>query len=187
MTRFSKKELSFGFVVLSPEHNIGRLQGTVRSIRNHYRNTPVVCITDKGCSAAELKEMKEVCPTARGKGTITSLMNQAFKKGPKDWNIIVMEGTWVKSGLDQKYSYWIEHEHDVLFPIVVDYNRDMMPVKIYKDFHECTLNGLCINQKFFKEVGDFSENPLEVSKQFWQYGAIEKGGQFKAILGAKLG
>lgn len=186
MTRFNKKELSFGFIILSAEHNIGRIQGTVRSIRNHYRNVPIICATDAGCAAAELKEIKEVCPTYRGKNTITSLLNTGLKKGHKEWNIVVTEGTWVRRGIDMRYATWVEDEKDVLFSIVVDYNRDMMPVKIYSTFEECSLNGLCIHQKFFKEVGDFSENPLEVSRKLWQLDAIDKGGRFKAILGAKL-
>lgn len=187
MTQFVKKELSFGFVIISPEHNIGRLQGTVRSIRNHYRNDQsIICVTDKDCTAAELKEMKAVCPTYRGKGTITSLLNTGIKKGHKEWNIFVMEGTWVQGGINNKYSTWMENEKDVFFPIVMDYNREMMPVKIYSTFEECTLNGLCIHQKWFKEIGDFSENPLEVSKKFWQWEALEKGGKFKAVLGAKI-
>ena len=186
MAQFGKKELSFGFIVLSPEHNIGRIQGTIRSIRNHYGNVPVVCITGEDITPAELKEIKAVCPAHKGGATITSLLNLGMKKGHNEWNFFVMEGTWVRRGLQHKFAYWIEDERDVLFPIVVDYDRDGRPVKIYKDFEECSLNGLCMNQKFFKAIGNFSENPLDVSKRFWQFEANDRGGKFKAILGAKL-
>lgn len=186
MAQFGKKELSFGFIILSPEHNVGRLQGTLRSIRNHYGDVPTICVTGQDTTAAELKEMKEFCPTYKGGNTITSLLNTGMKKGHKEWNIFVIEGTWVRRCLNYKFSYWIEDEKDVLFPIVVDYDRDGKPVKIYKDFNECTLNGLCMNQQFFKKVGNFSENPLDVSKQFWQFEADDQGGRFKAILGTML-
>jgi hypothetical protein len=187
MTRFTKKELSFGFVILSPEHNIGRVKGTVRSIKNRYNeNVPISCVVDGDTKASELKELKEVCPTTRGKKTITSLLNAGIKRGHKEWNILVIEGAMVRPKLDQKYFYWVENEKDILFPIVVDYNRDGLPVKIYSDFHEASLNGICIHQKTFKEVGDFTENPLQISKEYWSYEASSQGCRFKAILGTKM-
>jgi hypothetical protein len=187
MTRFSPKELSFGFVILSPEHNIGRVQGTCRSIRNRYpKDTPVVCVVGSDTTKAELDELKEVCPTYRGKKTITSLLNTAMKKGHKGWNILVIEGTVVRPHLDRRFGFWIEDEKDILFPIVVDYNREGYPVRIYDKFNEATLNGVCMHQKTFKDIGDFSENPLEVSKDFWALEAASKGCRFKAVLGTKM-
>ncbi len=187
MTRFTKKELSFGFVILSPEHNIGRVQGTVRSIRNRYKESvPISCVVGEDTKPSELKELKAVCPTTRGKKTITSLLNAGIKRGHNAWNILVIEGAIVRPKLDQKYFYWVEGEKDILFPIVVDYNRDGMPVKIYRDFNEASLNGICIHQKTFKEVGDFTENPLQRSKEYWSYEASSQGCRFIAILGAKM-
>jgi len=186
MTRFHRKKLSFGFVVLSPEHNIGRIQGTVRSIKNYYDNMPINCVVDKDTTTSELKEIKEICPTSKGKGTITSLLNVGIKKGHKEWNIIVIEGAIVRPKLGYRYGSWVEDEKDILFPIVVDYNRDGMPIKIYNDFQESTLNGMCIHQKTFKKIGNFTENPLEISKRFWALDAISQGCKFKSILGTKM-
>ena len=186
MTRFEKKELSFGFVILSPEHNIGRIQGTIRSIQNRYLDVPVICVVDGDITKPELHELKEICPIYKGKKTITSLLNTAMKKGYKGWNILVIEGTLVRPNLSHKYGFWVEDEKDILFPIVVDYNRDGIPVKIYSEFHEASLNGICIHQKTYKAVGEFSENPLEVSKKFWALEAASQGCRFKAVLGAKM-
>jgi hypothetical protein len=182
-----KVELSFGFIILSPEHNIGKIKGTIRSIRNRYGfDAPIICVVGDDTKNSELDEIKEVCKVFKGKGTITSLLNTGLCKGHKEWNIFVMEGTTVRPGLDQKFGRWIEDEKDVLFPIDVDYNRDGIPVKIYNTFPECTLNGLCIHQKLFKKTGNFSENPLVVSKEFWAFEASDHGVRFKAILGAKI-
>jgi hypothetical protein len=187
MTRFKKKNLNFGFVILSPEHNIGRVQQTVRSIKNRYsEDISISCVVDEDTNSPELKELKEICPTTRGKKTMTSLLNAGIRRGHKEWNILVIEGTTVRPKIDQKYFCWVEDELDILFPIVVDYNRDRIPVKIYNEFHEATLNGILIHQKTFKTVGDFTENPLSISKQFWAYEALDKGCRFKAILGAKM-
>lgn len=183
---FKQKSINFGFIILAPEHNIGRIQGTIRSIKNHYRNIPYMCVVDGTTTKEELAEIKELCPTHKGKGTITSLLNTGLKKGHAEWNIFLMEGTTVRPALDRKFSIWIEDEKDVLFPIVVDYNRDGIPVKIYSEFEDATLNGLCIHQKLFKSAGNFSENPLDVAKRFWGLQAGDVGGRFKAVLGAKM-
>lgn len=177
----------FGFIIISPEHNIGGLKGTVRSIVNNYSpGVKIICVTEKGVKSDVFKEMNGICKTYKGGNTITSLINAGFEKGHAEWNIIVMEGCWVKGNLHSKYSTWINSYTDVLYSIVTSYNREGLPLKIYKDFDECTLNGLCINRKFFKEVGKFSENPLGYSKFFWALDAIEKKGKFKGILGLKI-
>lgn len=190
MTRFKIKELSFGFVVIAPEHNIGRIQGTVRSIKNRYRhNTHITCAVDETTTISELEEIKkikEISNVVKGGGTITSLLNTGLENGHKEWNIIVIAGTCVRPTLDHKYSVWIESEKDILFPIVTDYNREGFPIKIYSDFYDGTLNGLCIHQKTFNQVGKFTENQLEISKKFWGLVASDKGCVFKAILGAKI-
>jgi hypothetical protein len=187
VTRFKHKELSFGFVIILPEFNPGALQGTMRSIRNYYpKDFPVICTTGKQTTAAELKEIKEYCPAYRGKDTFTSLINTGMKKGNKDWNIIIMAGAIVRQKLNQRYAYWIESEKDVLYPIVVGYNRDGYPIKICNEFYDATLNGLCIHQKTFKSVGDLSDDAFEWSKKIWAIDAAKQGVQFKAILGIKM-
>ena len=181
-------KLSIGFIILSTELNSGRLKSTRNSIINHYSiNTPVVCIVSKSAAAGEIKAAKEICPVHKGGETITSLINAGFKHGHKDWNIIVMEGTWVRGNIDKKYSYFLQDERDIFFPIVTDYDIQGKPNKIYNQFWESSLNGIMIHSKTFKETGDFIEGEsLELSRLGWAEKAITKGHRFKAVLGAKL-
>jgi hypothetical protein len=188
VTRFKPKELSFGFVIILPEYNPNLLNSTFRSIKNRYReNVPITCAVGKQITATELKDIKELCPANRGKDTFTSLINTGINKGHREWNIVVIAGVIIRQKLDQRYGFWIEDEKDVLYPIVVTYNNDMYPIKICNEFYDATLNGLCIHQKTFKEVGDFSsKNPIEIAKKIWALDAAQKGVRFKAILGAKM-
>ena len=179
--------INFGFVILSPEHNVGLVQSTVRSIKNHYGDLPYCCVTGKDATVSNIRELKKVCPAVyKGKETITSLINQGIKKGCKEWNYIIMEGTTMRRDIDKRYSTFLKNEKDIFFPIVVDYDHQMRPVNLHTEFTDSTLNGLFIHQKTFKEVGDFSDNPLDVSRLFWMIEAVEKGCNFKAILGAKV-
>jgi len=180
------KNISTGFIILATELNVGRLKSTRNSIWSHYGKVPMICVVPKNVSATELKEAKEICGIHKGKDTITSLINTGFKFGHKEWNIIVIEGTWVKANIDKKYSCFLEDEKDIFFPIVTDFDIQGKPTKIYNNFWDCSLNGLMIHQKTFKEVGDFTDSSLENSRLIWNAEAQEKGCRFKAILGAKL-
>lgn len=185
---YDRQNLDFGFVILSPEHNIGSVSGTVRSIKNHYQDVPITCAVGEDTTPEEMKELKKVCPKVwRGKNTITSLINTGMKRGHKQWNIIVMEGVWVKRGITTRYASFLNDEQDILFPIVVDYNREGLPIKIYRDFESCTLNGIMIHHNTFKEVGEVPKlEDINRAKLLWSVQAQEKGCTFKAILGAKL-
>jgi hypothetical protein len=178
---------NFGFIILSPDHNIGGLKGTVRSIINNYSSsTNIICITGKNTKQNQIKEMKEVCKTYKGGDTITSLINTGLEKGHEEWNIIIMEGSWVKKNLHLKYSKWIESYKDVLYSIFINYNKEGYPIKVFKDFEECSLNGICINRNLFKEVGKFSDDSLNVSRLLWSLEAKSKQANFKGILGIKI-
>lgn len=180
------KTLDIGFVILASDPNIGQLKGTIRSIKSHYPKSSYLCVVGKNTKADELKEIKELCPCVKGKDTITSLINTGISKGNKEWNILVMSGSWVRPNLDKKYSLYVESNKDVLFPIVTDYDIQGKPSKIYMSFDDCSLNGIMLHQKTFKEVGDFSDNPLEISRFMWMIQAQDMGVKFKAILGAKI-
>ncbi len=147
---------------------------------------PRVCITSKDATAADIKEMKKVCPTFKGKDTITSLINAGMKKGHKAWNFFIMEGAFMRRGLLNRFSLFMEDEKDILFPIVMDHDIQGKPIKLYTNFYDCSINGILIHQKMFKKVGDLSENPLEISRLWWTMDAIDKGAKFKAVLGTKI-
>lgn len=179
---------NFGFIILSPDHNIGGLKGTLRSILNNYSSSVnVVCATGKTTKPSQFKEMNECCKTYRGGNTITSLINIGLDKGHDEWNIIIMEGCWVKRNIHLKYERWIESYADVLYSIFINYNKEGHPIKIFKDFEECSLNGICIHKKLFKEIGKFSDDPLNVSRLLWSVDAKnKKNANFKGILGTKI-
>lgn len=175
---------SLGFVIISPEPNIARLKDTVRSIKNHFPGLPVACVVEKGIKKAQLDEMKEVCPTVRGGNTVTSLINKGMEGD--GWRLFVMEGARVPSSILSRYSRWIRSRRDVLFPIVVNHDREGRPMKIMSSFEDCTLNGMLVHSDLFGEVGPFSDNPISVSKSFWAVDAYARGAVFKAILGVTV-
>lgn len=168
------KPLECGFIILCPDHNINLLQSTAKSIQARY-NIPYICVVDD--SAKDTKELKAVCPTFKGRKTFSSLINTGFKHAPAEWNIIVMAGTKIRANLDQKFSLFVENNKDILFPLA---NNKM-------NFVDGTLNGLFINKKTFKEIGDMpEEESLELVKAMWGYMAAAKGCKFKAIIGSKM-
>lgn len=176
----------FGFVVLSPEHNIGLLQSTMMSINREYKKVDVLCVVGDNAKKKDIENMSKFCPVFKGGKTITSLINTGLKNGWPEWNILIFAGTQVKRNLTNKIFLFANDDKDVLFPIIVDYNRRGFPIHIYKDFPEATLNGMTIHKNTFDNVGKFSENPIKISKQFWGLDATEYGCKFKAILGAKV-
>lgn len=177
---------TFGFVVLSPDHNVGRLRTTINSIKSRHIQRSVICITGSDATEEDIIEMNELCPTFKAGNTITSLINMGMKKGCAEWNVFITEGTYVPLMIEHKLFRYATSKKDILYPILANYDHSMRPVKIFSEFHECTLNGLTIHAEAFNEVGDFSNNPLDISKLFWAINAIEKGCRFKGVLGVKL-
>lgn len=183
---YQYKDLDLGFVILAPDRNPCRVRSTFNSIKNNY-GLPCVCAAGGDATAADMKELKDVCPTYKGKDTMESLINTGIKKGNKAWNILVLEGTWIQRNIDRKYSYYIEDEKDVLFPITTTRNKDGYPVEFYNTFEKCTLNGIMIHQKTFKSIGNFTEeDEFSKSKFIWAMKAFGKGCKFKAILGVRI-
>lgn len=181
------KSLNFGFAILSPEADIGLLRTTARSIKNNYGSDAFyVCAVPKNTTAEELEEMNAICPTFRGNHTFTSLINKVLAKGHKEWNLIVMAGSIVRGEVIHRYGRFVQEETDILFPIVMDYNRDGEVTAVHSYFPDAPLNSIFIHQKTFKKVGKFGDNPLDIEKLLWADEAMHQGCQFKAVLGTKL-
>ena len=72
---------------------------------------------------------------------------------------------------------YVGSEKDILYPVAEHkYN-----------FIDATLNGLFINKKTFREIGDFEENgALDIVKTVWGGEAVQHGCKFKAIIGSKM-
>ena len=182
------KSLSYGFVILSPDRDIGRIKTTLNSIkRNDIEDAPCVCACAKETTPAEIKEIKAECPnTHRGQTTITSLINKGMQKGHKEWNLIVVEGTVIRRGVMQRFARFVESEKDVLFPIVMDHDREGNVSAAHTSFVDSSINGLLMHFATFKKVGPFGNNDLTIERTLWATTAREHGCQFKAILGTKL-
>lgn len=178
--------INFGFIIISPEHNIGGLKNTLRSIDNFSKGSEVVSIVGKEIKEEEIKESRNFCEIYKGGKTITSLINKGFEKTKKEWNIIIIEGARLCKNLCKKYSTFIKSEKDILFPLIIDYDIKGYPKTINNEFHNCTLNGICINKKFFKKIGKMTDNPLEISRKFWSMDAIQNQANFKSILGIRI-
>lgn len=174
---YSYKNLECGFVILCPEHNVSLLKCTMKSIKCRYPNLSAICVTDNSATSTDIKEMKEICTTFKGKSTFSSLINTGMKNAPAEWNFILCAGVTVDWKMDDRFSYFVENEKDILFPIVDKKTN----------FVDATLNGLFINKKTWKEVGNMdNEGTLEEIKILWATKAIEKGVKFKAIAGSKI-
>lgn len=177
MKMYSHKSLKCGFVILCPEHTIGLLKTTANSIKVRYPELPLIFATDDTATAADMKEMKEICPTYKGKATFSSLINVGMRHAPAEWNFIVCAGATLRWKMDERFAYFVDSEKDILFPIAENKTN----------FVDATLNGLFINKKTWKEVGEMADvGTFEAIKLMWAIEAIDKGVKFKAIAGSKI-
>jgi hypothetical protein len=175
---YTYKAIKCGFVILCPNYNIGQIKTTTSAIKHNYPESKYICTVPETCHPDEVAEIRKLCPCYKGGNTITSLINVGLQNAPcKEWNFIVVGGSWIRGCLDKKFSYFIESEKDILFPIA---DR-----KIY--FVNGTINGILIHKSAYEDIGPFcNDNPLEICKLMWTMEAIEKGYRFKAVLGTVI-
>lgn len=177
MKKYSYKKLNYGFIILCPEHTINLLKTTANSIKSNYPNIPFICVTDSSSNKDDLKEMKDICPSFKGKETISSLMNEGLYNAPAEWNFFICAGATVRPNIDKRFSLFVETEKDILYPIADGKHH----------FSEATINGLYMHKNVIKEVGKIPDlGPLEVVKLMWALSAIDHGYKFKAITGSKI-
>lgn len=177
MKMYQYKKLDFGFVVLCSERAVKLLQNTANSIKKRYPGVSYICATDDSAKARDIKEMKEICPTFKGKNTFSSLINTGIKNSTTKWNFIVFAGVTVPSKLDLRYFIFVDNEKDILFPIIDGKH----------DFISGTLNGILINTQTFKSIGPIgNEGSLDFVKTMWSCKAVQKGCRFKAIANIKI-
>lgn len=176
--------MDVGFLILSPDRNISGVRGTLASIKNNSYGRDSICVVGEDTSPKDLKEMKELCPTYKGDSTITSLINVGMNKIKHDWAFIVFGGSKIPISIEKKWDIFCKAETDVLFPVVEG----------RWDFIEGSFNGVMINTRFFRKVGDFPTvsinkdglNDFEFVKMLWAVSAIENNVTFKAIVGMKI-
>lgn len=169
---YKYKNLNHGFIILCPDLNIGHLKNTITSIGVYYPDAKVIAVLPENCKKEDLNVSKK---TYAGGTTIASMINTGMKNASQGWHFIIFSKGWVRGKVDIKYSYFVENEQDILFPIV---NRKL-------NFDQA--NGMFINKTSFQDIGDFPDtNSLDTSKLLWANKAIEKGYKFKGIVGGRI-
>jgi hypothetical protein len=173
---YKYKDLKYGFIILCPNLNTGHIRNTIGSTDICYPDAKTVVIVPTDCNKEDLESLSKLKKTYKGGKTIASMINAGMKHASIEWNFILFPKGWIKSRIDIKYSYFVESEKDILFPIV---NRKLT-------FDKADINGLFIHKKAFQDIGDFPDmDNLDISKLIWTTNAIEKGYKFKGIVGAK--
>jgi hypothetical protein len=176
--------MDLGFVVLCPDRRIGGLKNTLGSIQAHTYDRDALCVVGDDATAVELEEFNSLCPTYRGKNTVTSLINLGVKKCRHDWAFLMFSGSRLPRHIERKLTSFCTSDRDVLFP----------GVDGKYDFVEGSFNGVVINTKFFEEVGNFpcnvmakaGLNDFEFAKMLWAIDAMDRGVVFKSIVGMKI-
>jgi hypothetical protein len=114
----------------------------------------------------------------KGGNTITSLMNNGIKQSKKEWVYIIVAGVMLRPTIFRKYETFLTNETDIMYQIT---NKTTWL------FPDATINGILINKKAIKEVGDFpDEENIVNSKLVWGATALEKGFKFRGLVGVKL-
>jgi len=175
--------MDVGFIVLCPDRALGGLKNSVGAIGHQCYDRDCIAVVPQDVTAKEMKEFKGICPTYKGKDTITSLVNVGMKRLKHEWGCLFFAGSRVSLHIEQKFKF-ATSEKDVLYPLVEN----------KFEFVDASFNGVTINKAFFKEVGDFPThsmekqgmNDFEMAKLFWALDAIEKGTTFKGIVGLRI-
>lgn len=181
-----ESNLNFGFVVILPDRNYGRLQSTINSLKCQYPNAPAICVTDDTTPDEDVEEMKQLCSVVKGRNTVTSLINEGMKSTEAEWNIFLMGGTFVTKGMVRRLLAPVCDPKDILYSVYAEYDKQGRPVHIHNDFTVSGINGMTIHKDTFQKVGEFTDNPMEVSKLLWGLEASDQGCVFKGVLGAKV-
>jgi len=176
---YKYKPLELGIIILCPNLNISNLKNTISSADVYYTNNKISVILPENCNKEDLEKFSKLKKTYKCGINLSSMINCGIKNAPcPAWNFIFICKGWMRSRIDIKYSYFIENEKDILFPVT---NFKLT------NFSDTDINGLLIHKQSFDDIGDFpDEENLDISKLIWINKAMEKGYKFKGIVGAKI-
>lgn len=176
---YKYKPLELGIIIVCPNSNLGNLKNTISSTDIYYTNKKVSIVLSNDCNKEDLDKVSKLKKTYKGGTSISSMINCGIQNAPcSEWNFIFMCKGWMRARMDIKYSYFIEDQKDILFPITGFKSIN---------FSDTEINGILIHKKAFEEIGDFPEmESLDLSKLVWMSRAIEKGYKFKGVVGAKI-
>ncbi len=173
-----------GFVILCPNRSIGGLRNSVGSIKHHAYNREHIAVTGGDATKEEIEEMRQVCPTGKGRANIMSLINTGMSLLKSKWAFLFICGKRIPRFLERKLALFAKDPKDILFPVLDNqYN-----------FCDSAFNGILINKETFMSVGFFAENKMEkegldefdMSKLFWAHDAVKQGCRFKGIVGMRI-
>lgn len=175
--------MKLGFIIVNPEKDVSHLRTTMSSIKRYYNNSEVVHILPKNADTQDIEESKIFCrSTYRGGDNEVKMINTGFRKFKGEWGTIIRAGSILREGMQYKYGTHLKDYKDIFYPITAGATTN---------FLDSSMNGLTINQNFFKKVGDFPENVMwkannpefNIFKVLWASDAQRLGCRFKAVLG----
>ena len=105
-------------MIICPDNSLSLLKSTANSIKSKYYDHPFICVANGSATVEDVAMMKCICPTYKGKKTISSMINVGLRHAPADWAFIVFSGSFLPGKMDEKFSFFINSEKDILFPIV---------------------------------------------------------------------
>lgn len=174
---FTEKSLKSSFAIVCPDNSPSLLGNTANCIACRFPEVPFICVANGSATAAEMSEMKAICPAYKGSDTISSLVNVALRHAPAEWVFVVFAGSTIPPKIDEKFGFFVGGEKDILYPVV---HR-------MTNFIDGSWNGLYLNKKNFRDVGQFMESgELHDVKCEWASRALEAGCRFKGIVGIKV-
>jgi len=167
---YKYKPIKIGFVILCQNCNFAHLKNTLNSINVYYPTAKTTLVVQDKC---------EGYPKAiKGGDTLISMMNKGLKELSAEWNLIVYADGWIKDRLDIKYSYFIESNKDILYPISKSRSTNYNFISHDK--------GMMIHKKAFADIGEFPDESTEISRLAWAASALDKGYKFKGVVGGRF-
>ena len=173
---YDPKSLNYGYVIITPENNPAFVKITANSILNRNPEASLVCVCRKDIDDESERTITNICKLYKGNNTYTSLISEGMKHCPSEWNLYLISGAPVENKIQKKYSYFVESEKDILYPVI---DRKM-------NFVQGSINGILMH-KNAKDLGCIPDsNSLEKSKLIWSFNAVCQGYKFKGIVGVKF-
>lgn len=172
MKLYTHKPLPMGFLVLCVHHRLDRLTSTLGSLLHNYAGYPVTCVVSRD-SPIEMEGLGvKVVQTEPG---LANLLNAGLAlRATTPWTMVVRTGTWLPPLLDRRYSFYVESERDVLYPVR---HRAL--------FDQSALHGLLVPSDIHAKVGDFAGDGV-LEKLDWQGRACQSGYRFKGLFGIRV-
>ena len=177
MNKILVDENNLGIIILCPDRNSGGLKSTANSIKAEMPKVPYVTMVEYNTRDDDVEDLAKYSRICKGGKTITSLIDIGVKEIRTEWCFIVMSGSRIKKSIFGKYSRFATSEKDVLYPVV---DRKHL-------FDEASINGILLHAPMYEEIGGFGdEYDLQEAKLLWAGRALDKGCNFKALVGARM-